>query len=349
MNAIILLCATLLISVIVALTTMETGNSPVQQDGRATTGLLRPPPAHKDVTLPTVFRRHVEDWFHTDSNYALHEDDVPFFWNIPLASANIIQENWGSCLGFTQASGVGRVHVSNETLRVVQIFGSSYVNVDTATPAGIEHAKKMDLMGSSLADVMFSPLVYEVLSQLYSRSSKAKLIVVLRHPVNRAIAMYRYLKKAKWDPSYDPSIASMSLEEFATSKYIDNNYVCRLLINKLSGGLNENDLNLAKEILRSKAVVGVYEEMQLTVEHIERYFGWLPASSDAAQCQRNSIETGLAKQAVPSIDPGSAAWELIKSHNRYDLALYDYVRTILAPYQQETIRRQLVGVTTPVA
>jgi hypothetical protein len=350
-NALVILCSAMLIAVgcsIVALFNANESTVPVtptvrSSDGQravSLSGLKEPQPAATVVILPTKIENQIDDWLHEDGNYFLHKDDVPFYFHIPMSGALVAAAAWGSCLGFTLASDVGRVALSNDTLKPIQIYGNSYVNVDTTTEAGIAHAKKMQLVPSSLPDVIFSPLFTEAVEQLYSPQRTAKLIVTFRHPVERAVAMYHYRAKATWDPGYDPKLSSMTLEEYVLGNNIENNYVTRLLLDKHGGSLTPEDLAVAKEILRRKAVVGLYDNVEESIQHINRYFSWTPVSADTIQCQTQVIHSEMAEEAVVRLDSGSTAYALISQHNRFDLNLFEYVKTVLVPYQHEVIARQ---------
>ena len=354
LNIMILLGICLLVSVLIAIfATMGTASQVERRTngGTATTRSsaaalavptlsdLIPPPAQPGITLSSTMDRHLHDWFSADGKYAASPDDVPFFWHIPLAGATIAAENWGSCLGFTVASDVGRFHTS-DTLRVVQVYGMNFVNVDTSTVDGIHHAANLTVVPSGLPDVLFSPLFLETVDLLYSKTHPNKLIVTMQHPVDRAVAMFHYLSTATWDPSYSPRLATMSLEQYALGARIDNNYVTRLLTGKLGGSLTNGDLRYAKEILRRKALVGTLENFGEAMAHFERYFGWKAVSSDALNCQARIIQDGLAKTYTEPLDEGSTAYTLIRQQNLYDLNLYDYVKNVLVPYQHEAVRRQ---------
>ena len=348
-NALVILCSALLVTIGIAVMAIldESTNvtppiSPVRSsDGQraiSLSDLREPPPFH--ITVPTEIDFHINDWFHKDGNYALSQDDVPYFYHVPLAGALVAADSWGSCLGFIFATDVGKMAQSNDTLKTVQVFGRSYVNVDTTSYEGIAHAQKMNLVPSGLADAIISPLFGEVIQTLYSVKNTAKLIATFRHPVDRAVAMYHYMTTATWAKNYNASLADMTLEEYAHSIYVENNYVTRLLTNKPGGSLTKEDLTMAKEILRRKAVVGLHDNLEESIQHINRYFSWTPTSADATQCLSQVINNGLTKETVSPLDTGSTTYSFLMQQNQFDMNIYEYVRTMLVPYQYEVIARQ---------
>lgn len=348
-NALVILCSALLVTIGIAVMAIldESTNavppvSPVRSsDGQRAISLndLRVPSPFL-ITIPTEINSHINDWFHEDGNYALSQDDVPYFYHVPLAGALVAADSWGSCLGFILASDVGRVAQGNDKLKIVQVFGRSYVNVDTTTNEGIAHSQKMNLVPSGLADAIISPLFGEVIQTLYSTQNTAKLIATFRHPVDRAVAMYHYMTTATWATNYNASLADMTLEEYSHSTFVENNYVTRLLTNKPGGSLTKEDLTMAKEILRRKAVVGLYDNLEESIQHINRYFSWTPASADTTQCLSQVINNGLTKETFSPLDTGSTAYSFLMQQNQFDMHIYEYVRTTLVPYQYEVIARQ---------
>ena len=102
-------------------------------------------------------------------------------------------------------------------LRTEVVYTSEYVNVDCTSPGGIDRAIRHDLLGSNTADVLYTGDVYDA-SRLMTGppggtdpGRRGRLVGVFRNPVERAVAMYRYLRYVNDD------VKAMTLEEFAAS------------------------------------------------------------------------------------------------------------------------------------
>ncbi|KAL7462612.1 hypothetical protein ACHAXS_002994 [Conticribra weissflogii] len=54
----------------------------------------------------------------------------------------------------------------------------------------------------------------------------------------------------------------LKIEEWAQSQYAEDNWMVRFLTNKMSGILYDRHLELAKEVLESKYLVGIMDEFQ---------------------------------------------------------------------------------------
>eukprot|EP00546_Thalassionema_frauenfeldii_P007868 CAMPEP_0178931040 /NCGR_PEP_ID=MMETSP0786-20121207/21661_1 /TAXON_ID=186022 /ORGANISM="Thalassionema frauenfeldii, Strain CCMP 1798" /LENGTH=1067 /DNA_ID=CAMNT_0020607817 /DNA_START=69 /DNA_END=3272 /DNA_ORIENTATION=- len=302
---------------------------------------LAAPVSLDDLTAPTAFssvnfrggvKSHLHDWFVKSGDYGRRSSDIPFYVDIPMSGPEIVSQSWGECLGLTLARDQGRELDSH--LRIESIQGAEYVVVDLSTKSGIKHAAKLNLVPSGFADVIISPLFHDVVDVLYSSTHKAKFLITMRNPIQRTLALYNHMK------TNDAVVSQMSIEQFAQSNKIENNYVTRILSGKRGGELEQKDVNYCKELLRRKAVVGTYEEIELTLRHFEQYLGWLPSNSNALNCQANIVSNDINNEGSMVMDESSGAYVLLKNQNRHDLALYSYVKNVLVPYQHEVIKRQ---------
>ena len=76
--------------------------------------------------------------------------------------------------------------------------------MDATTPEGIARAKQLQLIQSGVADIIFSPLLYQTTQLFEGTGKQARLFAVFRHPVERAISLFHYLKKVGiYDASLD--------------------------------------------------------------------------------------------------------------------------------------------------
>ena len=72
----------------------------------------------------------------------------------------------------------------------------------------------MGLVKSELTDVIFSPLLHES-SQLFNNTNhQGRAFCLFRHPVDRAVSLFYYLKHATWEPTF-----SEKLEKIETVEY----------------------------------------------------------------------------------------------------------------------------------
>lgn len=232
---------------------------------------------------------------------------------------------FGQCMNLVAAteSGLSDEHGTDKDLQVTWNEGMSFVNVDTSTPHGISRAKSLNLARSGLADVIITPLVYEM-ADIFDGQFQGRLFTMIRHPIDRAVSMFYYLQHATWESTYDPSLASMTLEEYAKSGKAEENWMTRILVNKKSEPLGPNDVVLAREILRQKFVIGLLSRTDESMKRFANYFGWNINTPEKHNCVNQMLSNGINKHNHPAIDRGGEAWNRLTENNRYDLELYMY-------------------------
>lgn len=285
------------------------------------------------------------------------EVETPLFWDIHFSGESIAEAIFSDCYNLVMASefGLRQPNYSEDTLAEFRLDGSRYVNVELNTKEGILRAARLGLANSHLADVIISPYIHNMASSIFTKQNPGRLFTIFRHPVDRALGMYHYLAKASWDPLYNPELRNMSISEFAKSKYIENNWMTRFLIGKTKGKLTHADMLLAKQILRYKVLVGLYDELDTSMARFHRYFGWksTKTQADTAKCRSKAIARGdknvlghptsikdenallesfqfNKSQTVEEVVVGNAAWKAIERHNLFDMELYAFAKRVYA-------------------
>jgi len=241
----------------------------------------------------------------------------------------------GSCLHLVQASEVGGMggHANDTALMTVEIFGESFVNVDVTTSAGIAKAIRLNLAKSGLADVVFSPRFNET-KYLFNKGNQGRMFALFRNPIQRSANMYHYFSTAKWDPMYNPQLTKISLEEYAVSNYMETNYMTRILLNKPGGRLTQRDVEIAKEIVRHKCLVGIFEQLQESIERFEHYFGWSRSGQETKNCKERVLAQGTRKYGFMDVPENSQAWNLLYQQNIFDMELYNFAKSV---FQYQTM------------
>lgn len=199
--------------------------------------------------------------------------DVPMFWHIPRSGGATVKDVMGQCLGYILASDVGARDGRDKAnaLEVFEISGSRYVNVDTIHPEGIKRAKSLGLIHSELADAVVAVYVEETAELFDTNVHKGRLFTMFRHPIERVQSLFNYLSWAKWEETYDPSLAIMTLDEYAQTTRKEFNWMTRTLSGNLLDDLTEKDLDIAKSILKRKTLIGLWEEKEESFRRFESY------------------------------------------------------------------------------
>jgi hypothetical protein len=259
--------------------------------------------------------------------------DTPYFWDIHFAGESIAESVFTKChfLILACENGLQQPIFHKDKLEVFETTnGALHVNVDTTTPRGIRRAKELGLAESRLAEVMTSPLIHLFVSSIFNRVQKGRMFSLFRHPIYRAVSMYYYLSSAKWDPLYNPKLKHMTLEEYAQSGSVEHNWMTRFLVNKPGGKLTKHDMLVAKEILRMKCLIGIYEDIENSLLRFQIYFGWSQNSppDQVRACRTAVLQAGDPRHKIPEIDPSSTAYLALANVNKFDLELYAYARKL---------------------
>lgn len=267
------------------------------------------------------------------SNLYNPKTDTAYFWDIHFAGETIAESVFSKChfLILACEHGLKQPEYNDEKLEVFESqSGALYVNVDTTTIQGIRRAKQLGLADARLAEVMTSPELHLFASSIFNRVQKGRMFALFRDPINRAVSMYHYLSSASWDPLYDPGLKGLTIEEYARSASVEHNWMTRFLVDKRGGTLSKHDMVTAKEILRTKCLVGIYEDLENSLKRFQLYFGWSQKSSpdQVRECRTAVLQAGDTRHNVPELEPGSKAYQALARVNVYDMELYEYAKVL---------------------
>lgn len=258
----------------------------------------------------------IPSWLHSNLADSMlgeecNEADKPFYWNIPESGGTTIQ-NLYMCIGLTIANELGGVPTfpfNNETklIKFLPFYGRewSVVNVDTSTTEGILRAKTVGLTYSNnpSVDVVVSPHLRLAAKELFDLHHRGRVFAIFRHPVHRVLSRHH---------------AGDSID-------IDN-WIVRNLVGKDDPNisLTDEDLKLAKNIVRAKIFVGLESKFVKSFDRFNEYLGikihrrWTRGHCIREYVQKKNV--GI-QDVNASIDQVKATAE----RNSFDVALYEYV------------------------
>ncbi|KAK1741223.1 hypothetical protein QTG54_008475 [Skeletonema marinoi] len=259
-----------------------------------------------------------------------HEpNDIAIMWHVRASGSSVIRHAVGGCHRLVQASGFGSRDGHDVDDQVGVIYpseGSPFVNIDSTTIAGIKHAASMRFADAQVADVVVTPLIYET-NELFTQKSKGRFFAVFSHPVDRAVRLFYTMQEVQ------PALREWTLERYARSTYVENNFVTRQLSNQLQGPLDESHYRKAVEIIRDKFLVGLASQIDQSLDRYEKYFRWTyriqPKSQEACR-KRILLEESAAEKKMKRRMPkeGDPIWAWLLHHNAFDLRLYAYVERL---------------------
>jgi len=258
----------------------------------------------------------------------LKDTDTAVYWHVPKASGSSIK-GYYSCMGLVEGTDMSETegHDQDQSVAVWthQPSKHRYINVDTTREEGILRGKQLGLAESGLADIV-STMFPRIIPQMFNEQHQGRYFALLRHPVERAVSLFYYYQIASWERPgvYQPELEGMDIDEWLEGRESTGGYMVSLLVNKdRRETLTDDDLEMAKEILRTKFIVGLVTEMEESVNRFDQYFGWSD-NELRSECQDRFIVKGVNKNSHNGVKPGSDTWNKLTELNRYDLQLYQY-------------------------
>ena len=146
----------------------------------------------------------------------------------------------------------------------------------------------------------------------------------------------------------DSQIRNMTLDDYSKSELQESNWLVRFLTNHRESKISRDHLELAKEILRTKSIVGIYDELRESLSLFEDYFSWDkiinkgPFAKQAYEtCVHDivDIENSRGREAyemtkdVMMAESDTIYYRLVES-NEFDIELYWYAKELFREQQE---------------
>jgi len=284
-----------------------------------------------------------------DTAVSVLGSEIPFLWHVPFGGGAAAMLYMGICLGLTQASNKG-TNQGREFLVAVETNIGRYINVDTFTMEGIHRAKRLGLMsppntnGGVAVDIIHtgSDVLYDVTDALFTPSHRGRMMALFREPIESLVLWFNFVNSHE----EFKGISGLSIEDYAKSDgdRREFNWLTKYLSQyQDDDDLSMHHLNVAKEVIREKFLVGLVDQMEVSMWRFQATFGWQQqdlsrsahtqaecddwanpntnSSTDWANPNPNSSTDGLQQKVIE----GSETYELLKEKISFDIHLYDFI------------------------
>jgi len=305
------------------------------------------------IELPSHFSNLANKYDVFRSDFDL-SSVTPFYWHVAKAAGTTVHDYYSKCYTMVEASEIGSFASHNsDGLKLVSMNGvENHINVDTSIPEGIRHAKEMDLIPSRMAQIVFSPLIVDASKELFSEENQGLLFAMFRHPVKRVISLFYYLQTATWEPTFNPELVNMTIDEYANSPLLEANFITRSLVDKMEGPLCMDDVMTAKKLLKEKCFVGLVEKFDESIRYFNLAYSLKPnfdvqiegfQDSDYSdkskridrleQCLVNlKGDGGSNRHKHEALSEDSETYQTIERKNGWDMLLW---KTIQEEYREQ--------------
>lgn len=214
---------------------------------------------------------------------------------------------------------------------------------DLFSTEGIDHAAKLHLAKSDLADVMVSPFVNYGPKMLLDKNM-GRLFTIMRDPIPRAISVFDSFVSS----ATIPEISDMKISEYLESQYMESNWMIRAITDKRQlETIGEEDLEYAKSILSEKCLIGLYERIEDSFDRFETYFGWEGISGKTI-CQKQIYQKAQEREIETNERSGKAIYdddkiiEAMRRANSWDILLYEHAVSLFA--EQEFSSKENIAI-----
>jgi hypothetical protein len=252
-------------------------------------------------------------------------------------------------MGMTLANEVGgnpKFHTDRSKLETFKPWSGNpgqVLNVQVATHQGIMDAHRRGFLANEdqpHVDVVSTAEFELAYTLLFNPEHKGRMFALFRHPIERAVSKFYYLRKATWEPTYNKHWKTMTLKEWATKDRGENNWMVRKLVGKdPSAPLSNVDLELAKEIIHTKFLVGLQDRFKESMQRFNIFLGIDESDPQNQRCiqeftsnvKTEAIQTQGEKNAQnsyshPELERNGETWISLQRIHMYDVQLFKYIR-----------------------
>ena len=267
---------------------------------------------------------------------------------LSFGGSDVLEDVVATCLGQRVASDLAgntkaQIYTTEAHLRVVSIDGGSYLNVDLSTMAGVDRGRDIGLLSSGLVDSVVSPQFFYATTQLFDSAHQGRTVCMFRDPVTRELENYQDL--------VDSIDQDISLEEYLRDFDLQENLIVRTITGNEYKDVptTAEMLEKAKAIVRTKCLVGIYEQLAPSIARFEEYFGYGPiidAPPSARPCiDRVRKNEERASRRVPKVEEGDSSYQTIMDRNQFDFLLYEFAKVVWEEQGEALFERQRGGKT----
>lgn len=208
---------------------------------------------------------------------------------------------------------------------------------------GIQHAHDLFLLyqppSKLYVNSLATPLIYEIADKILDRSlNRGKLFMMFPDPEEYIYSTYNYLASGAWMSKVkavtNPNpYADVSFEDYVKDETRPEfNIIARTLAGKESSSnimpqLTFADLEVAKQILRQKVLIGLTSDRATSLERFQSFFGYTLVEPVSQECRSAPLHWPPPTSTSSVISKADMS---IAIHTccQLDMALFQYAKQL---------------------
>ncbi|KAL3771773.1 hypothetical protein ACHAW5_002387 [Stephanodiscus triporus] len=145
------------------------------------------------------------------------------------------------------------------------------------------------------------------------------------------------------------AVEDMSINDYAKSSLAEDNCMVRIITNTTEKKITALHLDVAKEVIGRKCLVGFIDErLGESLKRFSGFFRWEQINSiskhyavgsaaattpekdidEKRKCANKLVKIGVNRHKYSRLKETSNAWKLLKAKNAYDIELYEYAEAL---------------------
>lgn len=183
-------------------------------------------------------------------------------------------------------------------------------------------------------DFYYGPMLHNAGTVLQQANIHARLIISVRHPVDRIIEYYR--QKHDDGKQYQ----SMTFYDFMESQMVDaeDNTMVRSIVEKpFPVNLQQEDVDQAVRFIANKAFLLRAEQPLSSIRKLERFLGIKKVSRETRQCVKSIMSKDMPFHDDESLQKFDLIQQRLEHHVKWDMILYQEMLAILERLDRKSV------------
>lgn len=158
----------------------------------------------------------------------------------------------------------------------------------------------------------------------FDQTYKGRVFALFSHPVHQAVSVFNnYSEQSKKDPNDEESLQPKSILHFYKSSLGNDNWMVRTLTNNYEDPVTAQDVEISKNFLQQKVLVGFEELFDESMDRFQQFFHW---PVNAKGCE--AVKSQIGDKNNSHLQLSQAKLGKLEKLNWADMELYRYAEIL---------------------